>query len=546
LECPVSAIDYVGVQYQIAAEKCTGCGLCARLCPISAISDNAAPVVQAKKHKIRVLNCDIAVLGAGGAGLVAAARAADAGKKVVVLEAAKKTGGNTILAHGAMFAGSKVMESMGIDSSPDFRIRMLMQRSEWSLDLDKVKENVPQTGEFFDWLCGLDSVKEVFSDAFKPVERQGRKMLDFPKRMYHNLKCRDQAIGPGWVGTFVVEHMLKKLEKQGVPILTEHRAKRLIIDDTGRVNGVIAEDAGGKTQINCKAVIVATGGFLRNDEMVARIYPDYFDENGKARYHKFSIPTNRGDGIKMVAKIGGKIDYDNAEINVGGPAHHPFGYCAYRLMMDPQVVYINLNGRRWIDETAWLNDGRYYLVKQPGCISYAVVDSQMMESIMQKLIANPPDGNDGWILRDYRAEMESEIALGLPIKRADTLDDLAKKIGVAPSVFLSEINKYNAFCEKKHDDDFLKPPQHLTPILKAPFYAVYGMGFSEGTWGGIVTDGDMRVINTRGNIIPGLYAIGDGCNCHPRKSSISGSLTGGLGGAFASGFKIGRLAAEAL
>ena len=96
----------------------------------------------------------------------------------------------------------------------------------------------------------------------------GPGLLDFPNRIRDNLNCRDDAIGPGWGGTYVKYTMLEVIEKLhlDVEILTEHAARHLLTDDNGAITGVIADDPGGQTQVNAPVVILATGGFGKSDE----------------------------------------------------------------------------------------------------------------------------------------------------------------------------------------------------------------------------------------------------------------------------------------
>ena len=178
-------------------------------------------------------------------------------------------------------------------------------------------------------------------------------------------------------------------------------------------------------------------------------------------------------------------------------------------MQQPEVVYINMDGRRWIDESAAIMGSRFQINKQPRGITYAIADEHLLEMLGQRLIDNPPDGNDLWILKDYRKEIEEELTLDTPAKRADTLEELSKLIGIDERSFISEIKKYNEFCIEGRDADFFKNPKSLIPIAKPPFYAFYGKRFSEGAFGGLKIDKNTRVLDKKGKIIRGLYATGD-------------------------------------
>lgn len=538
MECPASAIKFVKAKYEIDPEKCTECGHCIDVCHISAITDTSAQVLKPELHELRRLSCDLVVLGAGGSGLIAAVRAAQlSGKKVIVLEKAKKPGGNTNLAHGFMVFHSKWQQAAGVPDTRDEFVRRSMEKVLWRLNPRIIRAAVYASGPFFDWLYEFGGAEE----SFELTERFGMKMVEFSRRKYANLECRDPAIGPGWAGTYVVQKMLEQCERLGVQVLTEHRAKELLTDESGRVNGVLADDPGGQTQIDCKACIISTGGFGRSDEKLKKYFPRFFD--GGTYIHRFSVPTNTGDGMDMGEKIGADIPYENLTVNIFGPAHHPFGYCVYRIMQQPEVVYVNMNGKRWIDETAGLMGSRYVFARQPQTITYAVVDENLLEMLGQRLIDHPPDGNDLWILKDYRKEIEEELSLDTPAKRADTLEGLAVQIGIDPKTFTTEIEKYNRFCTQGQDEDFFKDPNAMVPILKPPFYAFYGKRFSEGAFGGVKVNENTEVLDKKGKVIPGLYATGDAASANLLRDQLGviSELTWAVTSGYIAGCKVGDI-----
>lgn len=533
LECPVSAIDYDGPAYAIDPDKCTGCGLCEKLCPVSAISDPDKPV-EVTPHEPISLDCDVVVVGSGGSGVTAAVKIAEEGKRVILVEAGKKIGGNTYLAHGAGFTGSKVQQALGIEDTTDDTLRRIMSRSLKNRpDPKKLEDNVRASGQFFDWFAEREEVLEPFV-----VLDTGWMRFNFAYRRDHNLKCRDQAIGPGWMGSWFIDNLMLRGKDCDLTVLTEHRAVKLLMDG-GKAVGIECADPGGKTVIKANAVILATGGFLHNEEMMREHYPWFFDGEENP-VHKFNVSTNIGDGHKMVEAIGGEVDYQTTDVNIGGPAHHPFGYCAYRVMREPEAVYVNMDGRRFMDENGGLNDGKYLMRTIPKATSYCIVDEYLLTTLGDRLAANPPDTFDDWILRDYREEIEQEIALGDVLAyKADTLEELAEKIGMPAGSLVAEIKKYNGFAANGRDDDFFKKPKDLAPIVQPPFYAFYQKSFSEGTHGGIAIDEDFRVLKPDGSIIDGLFAGGDCARTDMELGLGPIGRNGGLGGAFSGGYKIG-------
>lgn len=520
MECPASAIRYKGTKYWIDSELCVSCGHCAQVCHISAITDPERPEPTPEPHGLRVLEADLAVLGAGAAGLIAAVRTAmETGKKVVVLEKAQKPGGNTNFAHGFMVSNSRWQQEAGLPDTREEEVRMAMERCTWRLDTAIIKRAIYSTGPFFDWLCSFGGAEEGFALVEKVwFDGQKKLVLEYPRRRLANLKCRDQAIGPGWAGTYVVRKLLEQCEALGIPVLTRHRAVRLLTGPDGAVNGVVADNPGGQTQVNCKACLVATGGFGRSDEKLKRYIPEFFE--GETPIHRFSVPTNTGDGMDLGEQVGADIPPEYLCVNMFGPAHHPFSYCIYRLMLQPEAVYVNLNGRRFIDENAGLMGARYAIRKQPKELAWCIMSQKTLETTAKRLMENPPDGNDGWIFKDWEREVEEELKLDTPAKRADTLAGLAAQIGVDPETLTREIERYNRFCALGRDLDFCKDPRGLMPLEEGPYYAFYGQRFSEGAFGGLKVNANTQVLDKQGAPIPGLYAAGDAASANLQRDML--------------------------
>jgi fumarate reductase flavoprotein subunit len=502
----------------------------------------------------KVIDCDLVVLGAGGSGLIAAVKAAEiSGKKVIVLEKARKAGGSTYYAHGFGVQNSKWQQEAGYPDTRDENFRQTMKNLKWKPNHKLILNYTYSSGPFFDWLVEKGGAEEYFVKPSKyvPVEKssgpQGAGgpmmrmgMIDFPKR-HMNKESRDPSIGPGWMGSYVITKMLEQCKKLGIEILTSTRATEFITDSKGNVTGVNADTADGKLQINCKACVAAAGGFGANREKLAKRWPEYADGN---RFHIFSCPTSDGDSLDMAEKIGAFVDYKNMYWLVGGPAHHPYSYTIYRIMLQPEMVYINFNGERFVDETGGLDPCFNPLSKQPQARCYGVADNDLVEMLGERLIANPHDGpTDIPINKEFRKDIAYEESLGGELtKKADTLENLAKKIGADPKTFVATINRYNEFCAKGRDDDFVKKPEYLKPIRKAPFYAFHGQRFTETTHGGITINENMEVLNTKGKVMPGLFAAGDNAGGH----TIDGDGAGALGFAVVSGYMAGIAAGKYL
>ena len=457
------------------------------------------------------MNCDLLVIGAGGTGLVAGVKAADlSGKKVIIMEKAKKAfGGSTTFAHGMAITDSKFQKAAG----------------------EKVSDTPAVSGQFFDWVCEKGDVERYF----KIVPLAKVKMKEFgncimPDRVDRYKGHPDHSIGPGWLGTLFTDVMIECCKKMNIPILTETRATEFIKDASGKVTGVLADTKDGKLQVNFKACMIAAGGFGSNDALLTKLFPAVF--NGKSR-RRFSPPTCTGDWIEMGEKAGISVDVKNAFFPLGGPAHHPYSYSIYRVMQEPEMVNVNLNGERWYDETGGLSTGGTALGLQPKGQCYAVVDSNTLEIAWAKALKDPNEESDLPIQRKLKEHIAYEVALdeggakGNHTKKADTLVDLALKMDIDPKAFVASIEKYNRYCEQGKDPDFGKKAEYLIPVKKPPFYAFWGQRFTEVTHGGIAINEEGEVLDTNGKVMPGLYAGGDCTTMYSSGKTITESATQG-------------------
>lgn len=540
MECPVGAISYVGLKYEIDSEKCVECGRCVQVCHTCSAVETPEP--DPIRHERIVKDCDVLVCGAGS-GIVAAVRAAQQGKRVILLEKAKKIGGNTDYAHGFFTIYTKWHEAAGMPNMREEAINTFWERSEKRMDKEMLRSAVYGIDQFFDWISQYQGVDKAFSlvpigEMFAMGPRFSPGIIEFPNRMYENLLCRDDAIGPGWSGTFIKYLMLRLIREQKlwVEILTEHRAEHLLTDTSGAVTGVLARDPGGEVQINAKAVILATGGMGKSDEKLQR-YFNFFD--CETPIHRFSVPTDTGDAIDMLQELGVEPDPNRLFCSIFGPAHHPFSYCLYRFMEHPYTVMVNLNGERWQNEQEGLMGGRFSIGKQPKEIAWAIYNQSMIERIAEYYLTNPMYKHQRWIFEYYQQDLEEEIALpDGPVKRADSLAELAGQIGVSPAALTATIRRYNDYCFNGKDEEFGKSPENLQPIGdKGPYYAVYGQRFSEGAFGGLRVNPRCEVTREDGSVIPGLYGVGDATSTMHFKGHLAviSELTWAMTSAYLSG-----------
>jgi fumarate reductase flavoprotein subunit len=539
----MQAISYVGSKYQIDPDKCAECGLCAKVCHTCSISDVDHPRV-VPAHEPVEKTADVVVCGSG-TGLVAAVRAAQQGKKVILVEKAEKLGGNTDYAHAYFPVYTKWHEEAGMPDCREAAIQHYRKVTDNELEEDILRTAVYGTGEFFDWLCTFGTAHEVYhlvnlgdADAHGPIYGPG--LLDFPNRIEDNLNCRDDAIGPGWGGTYVKYTMLKAIEEQklDVEILVATAARHLVLDDKGAISGVICEDGGGEVRINCKAVVLATGGFGKSNEKLQKYAPEFFA--GDREPHRFSVPTDTGDAIDMLEELGVEPNPNRMFISMFGPKHHPYSNVLADMALEPDVPQFNSEGKRWVDESLGLHGMTPALLAQPKTFSWAITSRDEFARIADRTINNPAFASKAKFYETWEADIEEEAALPVepPVRVADTLEGIAEACGLPVDSFLASVKQYNESCAAGEDKEFGKSKDFLRPIPeKGPYYAIYGGRFSEASMGGVTVNGNCQVLRNDGSVIPGLYSGGDCTSAMHRKGKLAviSELTWGV----ASNYTIG-------
>lgn len=528
LECPTHAIDYQGTQYQIDPEKCIACGKCVEVCNVSAIDTGEPDVVT--PHEPKKLTADVVILGAGAAGTIAAVRLAEkTGKKIIVLEKAKRYGGS------GWFAGFMISDGPmggppgggpggpgGPDGGPG---GPPMRNQEYLKKLDQqLIENAREAGaRLNDWLMNMPEVQPYLVET----EVRGKKVRSLTEqRVFFNQKSTDGSIGPGKGGSFVIETMVRQFPKYGIELLTQHAAKKILTDETGAVCGVVAQDPGGEVHIACKAVICATGSYTHNDELLRRFIPWFFpgEDNPNCEHvHRFAAPTDTGDVVELGESCGAYVDYDAFCINLFGPVHHPFSFAGFCAQMNGKQMTVNLSGKRFYNEGA-MGAGAAPICFQPRRVAYTIYTEKLLEEVMEEGIRTR-GGVEGDYLKRWRQDLREELDSnnGVSIFVADTLEELADKAGIDQAGLLSEVARYNAFCRKGEDEDFGKNPRDLKPIENGPYYAIFGKMATDGAFGGVLVNPKCEVYNLdRSGVIPGFYAAGDNASGVQANAGVPG------------------------
>lgn len=541
LECPVSAIRIMDGRNQIDQEKCIGCGSCVDRCRLELIR-STEPQPEPEKHAPTVHHCDLLVIGAGGVGTGAAARAADLGLDTILIEAAKNYGGGTYFAHGGSFPGSKTYYAKigrSSDIEPQVQFWLHMQKNGYQ-NMEKLRSNISANGEFIDWFDALDP---SFTAPFVPASEHAPVAFDMVQR-HMNDKSNDDSIGPGWMGSYITEKLFETALKKGVRYFNRTRAVEFMTEN-GKVVAVRAMDEGGEAIFYAKAFVLATGGYMMNDERMKAIDPDMI--RGDATYLRLNVPTNIGDGHDMVAKIGGVVDYHRG--GTRGPTHHPYSYAVNLMLNNPEAVYVDDTGVRCF-ELSNQGMGSPAPVNGPNCEASEVILRTksgfcylLMDTPMLELFGSRIPHLDNGRPCPWREEVAAECALeDVPGRKADSIRALAEKLGMDPNVLEETVARYNQLCENGEDTDFGKHAEHMLPIRTAPFYAFAVRNFDNGaSRGGISIDEDFRVLDANGVPFPGIYCAGDAATYSWTENIGPVGLCGGLAGSWASGYHIAEL-----
>ena len=482
---------------------------------------------------------DIVIVGAGGAGMTAALTAADAGKSVLVLESQPAVGGNSVKSTGGMNAAKTVYQDANtFDEAAG--IEKTLKAAEGYADNEaitalaaKVKEQweawqaapegyVDSTELFaLDTLIGGKGLNDpalvetlvnnsaAAIDYLDSINIHLNNVAAFGgasvKRIHRPVNEEGKTVS---VGAYTVPLLEKACqENDKIALLTDVTATKLLTEN-GTVVGVEAQGkAGNKVTVNAKAVILATGGFGANLDMVVQYKPDL------AGFMTTNAAGIQGQGILMATEIGAAT-VDMEQIQIHPTVQADTASLITEGLRGDGAILVNANGERFIDEVGTRDVVSAAEIAQPGSFSWLVVDQKMV---------------------DASSVIQGYINRGLMLK-GDTCEALAAELGIPADAFAATMEKWNGYVAEKNDPDFGRT-SFAQPLDTAPFYAVKVTAGIHHTMGGLKIDPQTHVLNTEGAIIPGLFAAGE----------VTGGVHGGnrLGGNAVADFVVfGRIAGQ--
>ncbi len=486
-----------------------------------------------------VIDTDVLIIGAGGAGMTAAITAADAGMKVVVLESQPAVGGNSVKSTGGMNAAktsfqdanefgeeagvektlaaakdnwadnetitalaAKVQEQwdaykadpQGYFDSTDLFALDTMIGGKGINDPELVNTLVSNTADAIDWLASQDiKLTDVASFGGASV-----------KRIHRPLNDEGKVVSVGAYTVPLLEAACQK--RENITLMTDTTAIALVPDENGACIGALAMGkTGNSITVAADAVVLTTGGFGANLDMVEAYKPEL----------KGFMTTNaagiQGLGILMAADLGAAtVDMDQIQIHPTVQADTA-SLITEGLRGDGAIL-VNKNGERFIDEVGTRDVVSAAEIAQPDSFSWLVVDQKMV---------------------DASSVIQGYINRGLMLS-GDTYEALAEALGIPADTFAATMNTWNGYVAEKNDPDFGRT-SFANPLDTAPFYAVKVTAGIHHTMGGLKIDPETHVIDESGKIIPGLFAAGE----------VTGGVHGGnrLGGNAVADFVVfGRIA----
>jgi len=422
-----------------------------------------------------VLETDVVVIGAGGAGLAAAVTANENGSTVIVVEKEGKVGGNTILAGGALNA---------VDEGSETALA----------NKDSVEHHFNQTFEGGDKLANPELVRTLVENAWDGVEWLKGMGMEFEPGtftvlggMWPRAHKPSEPVGTGFFKTYM-EYIDTH---DNIEVILNTRATELIVED-GVVVGVICTGrTGNEVKIYAKSVILATGGFGRNIEMREE-YNTFWktlDESILSTNH----PGATGDGIAMALEVDAAlVGMEHIQLlPLGDPVT---GSLSGNIETDVERrIFVNKEGNRFVDEGARRDVMTAALFEQTDAMLFIILDGKNYEN------------SDS--LNNFGESIGELVAAGRAYQ-ADTLEELAEQIGVPAENLIAAVEEFNSHVDNKTTDQFGRT-LYSTKIDQAPYYACIRVPTLHHTMGGVEINTSGQVINESGEVIPGLYAAGE-------------------------------------
>lgn len=464
---------------------------------------------------------DVAIVGGGASGMSAAVAAAEKGKKVVVLETNRLVGGNGIFPMGIYAVDSPVQKKMLVYATTEDAFKSCMEYSHWKLDAKLVRTIINKTGNTISWLQDMG--------------------VEFERVMHHTPNQNPEVFHivalPNTTGRTVMQALERRALELGVELMTQTRAKKVLLDDSGAVCGIAAERDGEQISIESGRVILAAGGFGGNEELIARFFPKYDPD----KYLHMHGMRHQGDGVIMALDAGAEVE-GNFAMEMGAPKI--VGHSDVTLLLSkPFAVWLNLDGERFTNEGNVFNftDCANACARERDGVVFVLLDKRLKDLVLEvgrdplERITIPQGAEER-----LEGAIEKAVDAGIMCV-SDKLGEVAAFIGVSEDKLRATIAEYNAGCAIGYDEYFAKERASLIPLGEGPYYIIRAGVDMIATHGGIRVNTKFEALNKDRRPIPGLYIAGTdvgGLDADVYNMTMSGH-------AFGFAVNTGRLAGEA-
>lgn len=401
---------------------------------------------------------DVLVIGAGGAGMCAAISATDSGAKVILIEKQANVGGTTLFSTTSVTSGGSSLQ-MKMDkpfTADDFIKKLLIEFPDG--DSPTLRQHAQRTGATVDWLINMGADLGKVINNSQHVTTSGKAL-----------------------GTMLVPVLKNQVDKRQIDTRLQTKAVELIVNQDGTVTGAVVETPAGRYSIHAKSVVLATGGFASNPELVAKYTPQW------AGYPSTASRGSTGDGLLMAQKVHAAMSH----MDVAGPQTVAYdtgnGAVSLTNVRYNGAIILNKEGRRFVNELGNKNTIGMATKKQTDGVGYLFFDQTCLDR--------------GELLKKYKMQ-------GYFVEAA-TPEQLAEKLGIDPNGLKETLKEWKVVFDTKKDVKFGRKDSIFSAFDKAPFYGQKTSPANQVTFGGLTRDLECRVVNTSGKPIPGLFVCGE-------------------------------------
>ena len=461
------------------------------------------------------LEADLVVVGGGMSGLTAATAAAEKGMSVIVLEKGGTTGGAANMGMGFFAVGSERQKDALYNYTVDEAFEDFMTYTHWRPDARLVKRIFELSADTVRW---VEEMGVEFLGAYKYFMNS--------KTTWHIVKVPGSNKPTERCASLMVKAMTDRASELGVSFRFNTTVKKLIMEDGYAAGAVAVDEAGEEYEVLANAVIVGTGGFGNNVEMIK----EYLGFEWGKDIFTFRIPGIDGEGMKMVWEAGGGKTEVNMEITYNTPGTTDIFTTLSETMRQPNLM-VNIDGMRFINEEIMMNTTftGNAILRQKGRCGFTIINDEILDYYRARDLDFITHHHAVRSIDKWDAQLESYLkgesadAQGLSLLHADerpeanfwacdTLEEVSAATGIDLDNLKTTIDNYNSMAGAA-DKDFGKPARYMKAVSGGRYYVARHFPSGYGSLGGIKTNHNMQVLTADGDKVPGLFACGtDACS----------------------------------